>query len=130
MTADGRNPLRYDCEKSGCFNLIMRARLEEFADCFPGRISMGDVDGIVEINGRVLFMEWKGLNAGAISMGQRILHERLSAIPKVTVILVRGDPQTMDVKELTVMRNGKALPTEKIDLARLKSRIAAWARTA
>jgi hypothetical protein len=52
MTAAlGYNPLRLDCAAQGCFNLKRRSNIELFADCFPGRISFGDVDGIVEIGG-------------------------------------------------------------------------------
>ena len=37
IRADGYNPLRWDCERQGCFNLKRRPKIEVFADCFPGR---------------------------------------------------------------------------------------------
>ena len=40
MEANGYNPLRWDCERQGCFNLKRRPKIEVFADCFPGRISL------------------------------------------------------------------------------------------
>lgn len=52
--ANGYNPLRWDCERRGCFNLKRRPKIEVFAECFPGRINFGDVDGIVEIGGNAL----------------------------------------------------------------------------
>ena len=30
----GYNPLRWDCEKSGCFNIKCRPKLEQFAGVF------------------------------------------------------------------------------------------------
>jgi hypothetical protein len=59
--ANGYNPMRWNCEKDGCFNVKCRPKIEQFADCFPGRIAVSDIDGIVEINGRL------GLLSGAIS---------------------------------------------------------------
>jgi len=56
ISANGYNPLRWDCQKRGCFNLKRRPKIEIFAECFPGRINFGDVDGIVEINGNALLL--------------------------------------------------------------------------
>ena len=47
----GYNPMRWDCEKSGCFNVKCRPKIEVFAECFPGRINFGDMDGRVELGG-------------------------------------------------------------------------------
>ena len=57
--ANGYNPLRWDCLRRGCFNLKRRPKIEVFADCFPGRINFGDVDGIVEISGNALLLDGK-----------------------------------------------------------------------
>ena len=62
----GYNPLRWDCGKSGCFNKILRPRIEEFAGCFPGRISLSDIDGIVEVGGFFLLLEWKAKFVGSL----------------------------------------------------------------
>ena len=70
---------RWDCEKSGCFAVRGKARLEQWDDCFPGKIGMSDVDGVVEINGRVLFCEWKP-GFDDLPTGQRILLERLTGL--------------------------------------------------
>ena len=42
-TANGANPLRWDCAKRGCFNEKKRPKIEVFAECFPGRISFGKI---------------------------------------------------------------------------------------
>ena len=46
MAENGYNPLRWDCQKQGCFNKKKRPKIEEFAECLPGKISFGDIDGI------------------------------------------------------------------------------------
>ena len=68
----GFNPLRWDCDHQGCFNKLKRPKIEVFADCFPGRINFGDVDGIVEINGYLLILEWKPERI-ELSRGQGIM---------------------------------------------------------
>lgn len=127
---EGYNPLRWDCEASGCYNRTLRPRIEEFAGCFPGRIAMSDVDGIVEIGGRILLLEWKA-EGGAVQTGQRILFERLTALsPKLTVIVVCGHPRDLAVSSVQVFHGGRAGTTEPCDLDGLKARLFAWAERA
>lgn len=122
--------MRWDCAKSGCYNATLRPRIEEFADCFPGRISMSDVDGVVEIGGRFLFLEWKAAG-GSVQTGQRIMFEQLTGLsPKMTVIVVSGHPREMAIETVQVFHGGKAGPAEACDMAGLKARIAAWAQRA
>jgi hypothetical protein len=49
--ADGYNQMIWDCVYRGCFNRRRRSKIGMFADCFPGKISLGDVDGLVEMKG-------------------------------------------------------------------------------
>ena len=95
-----RNRLRWDCSLSGCFNIKLRPKLEVFADCFPGFISFGDVDGIVEINSHVLLLEWKS-SPGDLPTGQHIMYERMSRSPQFTAICVAGSAETMTVTHTT-----------------------------
>ena len=123
----GYNPLRWDCDKSGCYNATLRPRIEEFAGCFPGRIGMSDVDGVVEIGGRFLFLEWKAAG-GSLGTGQRIMFEQLTALsPRMTVIVVSGHPREMTIETVQVFHGGKGAAPEPSDLEGLKARIAAWA---
>lgn len=119
--------LRYDCERSGCFNLKRRPKIEVFDECFPGNISFGDVDGIVEINGNFLLLEWK-CNKGSLPDGQRIMHEKLTASGRrTTVILVVGDAETMEIKRIAVCSNGRYGDFEPCSLSDLRARIRRWA---
>lgn len=124
--------LRWQCENKGCYRRLM-PKLGAFDDCFPGRIGMSDVDGIVEIGGRFLMLEWKGAG-GAVTTGQRILFERLTALApdrtRLTVIVVSGEPREPTVETVQVFAGGKAGPVERTNLDGLKARISAWASRA
>lgn len=96
--ANGYNPMRHDCAKQGCFNLVRRPKIEQFADCFPGKIAMGDVDGIVEVNGKGLLLEWKSSGV-SLPLGQKIMYGRLTKNTMLSVIIVHGDAQTMDIQQ-------------------------------
>lgn len=126
----GYNPIRWDCASNGCYNKTLRPRIEEFAGCFPGKISMSDVDGVVEIGGRFLFLEWKS-KGGAVQGGQRIMFERLTALsPRVTVIVVAGHPREMLVEWVQVFEQGRSREPEACDFEGLHRRIKAWAERA
>ena len=126
MGVPGYNPMRWDCAKSGCYNKLLRPRIEEFAECFPGRIAMSDVDGVVEIAGHFLFLEWKA-NGGSVSTGQRIMFERLTSLSrKVTVIVVKGHPREMTIDDVQVFHCGLGATPETCDFNELKTRIRAW----
>lgn len=120
--------LRWNCLTQGCFRGLC-PRLGEFDECFPGRIGMSDVDGVVEVGGRLLFLEWKS-PGGALTTGQRILFERLTSIStdpcRVVVIVAFGDPATMEVEHVQVVQGGRAGEVEASSLADLRRRMTAW----
>lgn len=124
----GYNPLRWNCKAQGkCYNLTLRPRIEEFAGCFPGRIAMSDVDGIVEIGGHFLMLEWKSAG-GAVTGGQRIMFEQLTALsPKITVVVVSGEPRGPTVETIQVFRRGVGTLPEPCTFEALKARVTTWA---
>lgn len=124
----GYNPLRWDCEKQGCFNQVCRPKIEVFADCFPGRINFGDIDGIVEINGNGLILEWKSVPKD-IPVGQDIMYSRFCK-NNITTLVVVGNAQTMEVSHYGLYYNGKRYPVQgykETDLETIKQKIRAWA---
>jgi hypothetical protein len=128
IPANGYNPLRWDCEKRGCFNLKRRPKIELFADCFPGRMSFGDVDGIVEVNGNALLLEWKSEERD-LPAGQRILYERLTRNSPVSVLIVVGDAETMAVEASAIFFEGTRYPPEGFepaDLAIIRHHMTTW----
>lgn len=124
--------LRWDCDAKGCFRKLC-PKLGFFDDCFPGRIGMSDIDGVVEVRGRFLFLEWKS-TGGVVTTGQRIMFEQITSLSsdkmKVTVIVVYGNPENMVVDAMQVFTGGKARNMEKINIDVLKERIGAWAHRA
>lgn len=124
-TCGGFNPLRYDCEKQGCFNQERRPKIEFFSDCFPGNINFGDVDAEVEMNGYGLRLEWKS-QACEIKKGQAIMFEHKTRYSIDTVICVIGDPKHMTVEQVGFYWLGKWRGWEHCDLDGLKTRIKGW----
>ena len=117
--------MRWDCEKRGCFNLKKRPKIEVFAECFPRRINFGDVDGIVEINGHFLDLEWKPAVV-KLNTGQRILFERLTKLAPFTVFMVAGDAETMEVDALAQYRYGKFYEWQPSTLEDVKASMKRW----
>lgn len=128
---DRPNPMRWNCEEKGCFNRLKRPKLEQFWDCFHGKIKMSDVDGIVEINNHILMMEWKSPTANG-TRAQEILAKRFTAnSDKQVYIEVRGDAETMEVDSVRVFRKGRLSEDWRdCDLEDLRNRLKAWGRMA
>jgi hypothetical protein len=118
------NPMHWDCDRQGCFNVHRRPKIEVFAECLPGRIAFSDVDGIVEINGNLLVLEWK--NGRYVPRGQALLYSRWTANSPTVAILVVGDAQHMTVDEVAYVAGGKIGEWQTTDLAGLKALIADW----
>ena len=119
------NALRWDCKSDGCFNTHHRPKLEVFYDCFPGKIAMGDVDGIVEVNSNFLIMEYKS-HGRRIPQGQHIMYSRLTRVAPVTVWVINGDCQTMDIRGMSYFYQGKVSNYESMTLEDLKLRVVDW----
>ena len=116
MSSNGFNPMRWDCEKQGCFNKKRRPKIEQFAECLPGKIAFSDVDGIAEVNGRALVLEWKAQPTD-IPTGQRIMWQRLTKTGILSVLCIAGDAETMDVTDTRYCHLGawdKAWKTDNI----------------
>ena len=122
------NPMHWDCKTRGCFNLKKRPKIEMFAECFPSNIQMGDVDGIVEINGHVLMLEWKEYER--ISIGQRIMYRRMTKFSPCHVLVVVGNPETMLVEKYARFQGGKMEGWIYGTLEDLKELIRSWAQFA
>jgi hypothetical protein len=98
VNSNGFNPMRWKCDERGCFNVKKRPKIEMFCEAFPGKISLSDLDGIVEINGRFLCMEWKE-EPKALPVGQRIMFDWWVAKPgrQFTVLCLAGNAETMQI---------------------------------
>lgn len=125
---NGYNPMQWNCEKQGCFNKKKRPKIELFAECLPDKIAFGDVDGLVEIKGNLLFLEFKA--HANVPRGQRILYERITRLAPATVLIVQADAETMEVSGVSYVFKGIIESQVKMDLQGLKSTIREWAEWA
>lgn len=122
----GYNPMRWDCEKQGCFNLKKRPKIEEFADCLPRNISFSDIDARVELNSSFLEIEWKPAPID-LATGQRIMFTRLTKSCPVTVLVIAGDAETMEVTHMASFYLGKFKEWQPANLDDVKKKISRWA---
>ena len=122
---NGANPMRWDCATQGCFNVKKRPKIERFADCLPGRIAFTDIDGIVEINGNLLLLEWK--DHQEVGTGQRILFERLTRFCPATVLIVEGNAESMAVESVRIAWGGHIGGPCPADLDHLRKMVHDWA---
>ena len=121
--------MRWQCDRDGCFNDKHRVRLFDFDECFPGRIGFTDVDGLVEIGGRALMLEWKS-RLGDLPTGQRIMFERLTNTDALVVCVIHGNAARSEVKHVRWVQHGAMTEWEPMTLDELRARFAAWARWA
>ena len=121
---NGHNPMRWDCQRQGCFNEKKRLKFGVFKDCLPGKISFTDVDALVERNGNLLFMEWK--DHQELSKGQRILFQRMTLFCPAVVLVVEGDAESMLVSSIRTVWQGKMTEPEPADLDTLRATIRQW----
>jgi hypothetical protein len=128
MSRDSKVVMNWDCATQGCFNRKKRLKFSVFKDSLPGRISFSDVDGIVEVNGNLLLLEWK--NHRELGTGQRILFERLTRFCPATVLIVKGDAESMAVDSVAVAWAGHIGPPHPTDLDGLRRMVQGWAKWA
>lgn len=87
MTGFRSDKMRYNCASKGCYY----DQLPDWSDinnAFPGAIRPTDIDGMVEINGNVLFLEQKGVGC-PVTTGQARAFRELSKKDRVTVVVMR-----------------------------------------
>jgi len=85
---------------------------------------MGDVDGIVEINGNALMLEWK--THQGLPTGQKIMYERLSRGGQVTVFIIHGNAETMQCRSYGIYYRGKFSGMREATLESIKDRMRKW----
>lgn len=115
----------WDCERQGCFNKVHRPRFEMLNDVLPGKIGFTDIDAIVEINGRGLMIEWKGIGV-LIPKGQEIMFRRLTSRGALTVFVVEGHAYNMTVESLQAIDDGEIKPKVPATLDTLRDWIIYW----
>mgnify|MGYP001613461441 CR=1 FL=1 len=120
--------MRWDCHAQGCYLKYLPDW--GFLDgCFPRKIEPSDIDGCVELNGRLLFLEWK--RAGAtLKTGQRKMFEAATRHGNIAVFVIFGDPLTNAVKSLQEIHMGKVKNMKPCGNGDLRKRCEKWAQWA
>lgn len=96
--------------------------------CFPRNIRPTDIDGAVEINGHILFLEWKGKGA-SLTHGQQIMFCMMTKhAPKQQVLIIYGEPGHPE--EFQVIQSGKSRFREKCTLEVLRWHCEMWGQWA
>lgn len=104
--------LQHSCEQHGCAKRYLDPKLHKFDDCFAGGIRFGDVDGAVERNGHILWLEWK---RGAVLDSFERQHQAQLIMAKAFTlnsskqmfVFVIGCPIHMDIERWRPIRNGQ-----------------------
>ena len=69
-------------------------------DCFPGRVTITDLDGIIERRGQFLVFETKNDNV-PLPKGQQILLDQLLKLGVFTVVIIWGKPGVTALQRVT-----------------------------
>lgn len=123
--------LRHDCRQRGCFVRLQMPDWRFLKGAFPRGIEPSDLDGFVEVHGRFLTLEWKGLGAD-LTDGQRFAFRRRTLNQTDCVFVLYGNAERTACSEMRVIFRGKVGPREPADNARVFDRCekwAAWAQT-
>lgn len=126
MTGFRCNKLRHDCKRDGCYH----DQLPDWSDineCFPRSIYPTDIDGMVEINGHILFIEQKSVGA-SLTKGQIRAFLALSKKPNVTVIAIR--PGAQYEMEALFYRRGSGSGWQPMYRSDLLQWFKSWSETA
>ena len=118
--------MRWDCGHSGCWKDKNLLKLGVFDECFPGKIGFSDVDGVVEIDGNFLLLEWK-YGDSILPEGQRIMFEKMTQDERWTVVIVNGNAESMEVSSVRVIAKGRMRQSEESSIGSLKLGCNVWA---
>lgn len=115
--------IKHDCNKNGCYK---EAHLPDWGfldDHLPGRVRVSDIDGVVELSGHVLFLEWKQ-HTEKLTVGQRILFERLSSKPQQSVLVIYGEKG--NPSRAQIFSGGKVVYDHAVDEETVQHIVSKW----
>lgn len=117
--------IRHCCETHGCYVKTQTPDWGFLDSSFSNKIRVGDIDGIVEANGRLLILEWKSF-IGDIPVGQRIMFEKITALSQIIVFVISGDPVESVPEHISIYSNGSVVADEDCDKEKLRKYCTAW----
>lgn len=126
MTGFRTGAFRWLCSRDGCYNDNLPS-WDWMMGAFPRSIRPTDIDGMVEVNGRFLFIEQK--RAGAqIPHGQSLALKRLTAASPLVTVLILWETDDDDKLKCMAIQDGcegTLTVMTKLEIAR---RMGTWAR--
>lgn len=119
------------CEKNGCAKIGLDPKLHFFDDCFGRGIKFGDVDGAVERNGYILWMEWKVAvrkdSFEKVHFAQILQAKHFTRNSnKQLFVFVEGDPLKMEIRNICKVRGGEVLGWEPCTSDGFKDMLRNW----
>ena len=121
--------IRHDCTKQGCYKETCLPDWGIFDGCFnekSERIRIGDLDGVVEVDGSILFLEWKRFE-NRLSYGQERLFRSLTEnSAKQKVLIVYGDLNCRDGLKYQIISGGKFGGFIPCDVEILREMLGIW----
>ena len=120
---------RHDCDLNGpgknCFLRRHALRFSIFNEVLPGLIRLSDMDGICEINGRLLLIESKSSRA-KVPGGQRRLFRNFSEKEGCQAMVIFGDVQTGVFSEMETFFKGRSLGRKPVSTQDILRRLKEW----
>ena len=93
---------------------------------FPRGCRPTDIDGVVELDGRFLFLEWKH-DGGALNSAQKMLFKRLTLLSSdIIVVVLYGDTETAEIHKFQMIYNGSCTEIEEATTQAIVERIRRW----
>ena len=107
MVARKLGSMRHNCkDRKSCYLTDAHQKIEDFSDCFPENISLGDIDSVLERNGQVLFAEFKPARESK-TLGQWLTYRALWRVPSQVVVVLYGDAVRHEYTALEVYYGAK-----------------------
>ena len=118
---------RQHCDPNHCYRDMHVLDFSKFKDCFPGQISMSDIDGCVEMSTCFFFQEWK--REPGLPDGQRFMFERLTMLDplRIIVAVIVGDAGKATPKAIQFISKGVTGPLKPCNQEQLRGYLKDWA---
>jgi hypothetical protein len=116
---------RHNCEYDGCYIKEQTPDWGFLDNSFSGKIRVSDIDGVVEANGHLLILEWKG-NGVPATTGQEIMFKNITKINNIIVFLINGDAKNTIATHLKIYSDGGITFDKEISNEVLQSYCTKW----
>lgn len=121
--------IRHDCKSRGCYKDACLPDWGIFDGCFDAKspkISIGDLDGVVEVNGKILFLEWKRKEC-ELSYGQMALFKTLTRnSEKQSVLVIYGSVDGNGDLKYQTIHKGNVSEMQDCDAEFIRKMLKRW----